>query len=58
MGRARSAHGNDERCVHSSSLNVFDNGAVFLVSVIWTLSIVSTFFDHNVSGDGSSLVIR
>jgi hypothetical protein len=28
---------------------IFDDGAVILGSVIWTLSIVLTFFNHNVS---------
>jgi hypothetical protein len=42
--------------VTNSSLNVFDDGAVLLGSVIWTLSIVLMFFNHNVSRDGSSLV--
>jgi hypothetical protein len=32
-----------------SSLNVFDDGAVTLGSVIWTLSTVLMFFNHNVS---------
>jgi hypothetical protein len=41
-----------------SSLNAFDDGAVLLGSVIWTSSIVLMFFYHNVSRDGSSLVIR
>jgi hypothetical protein len=41
-----------------TSLNVFDDGAVLLRSIIWTLSIVSMFCNHNVSRDGSSLVIR
>jgi hypothetical protein len=38
-----------------SSLNVFDDGAVLLGSVIWTLSI-ALFLNH-VSRDGSSLVL-
>jgi hypothetical protein len=42
----------------SSPLNVFDNGAVLLRSVIWTLSIVLMFFNHNVSRDGSSLILQ
>jgi hypothetical protein len=36
----------------------FDDGAVLLRSILWTLSIVSMFCNHNVSRDGSSLVIR
>jgi hypothetical protein len=41
-----------------SSLNVFDDGAVLLRSIFWTYSIVPMFFNHDVSRDGSSLVIR
>jgi hypothetical protein len=37
----------------SSSLNIFDDGAVLLRSILWTLSIVSVFCNHNVSRDGS-----
>jgi hypothetical protein len=36
-----------------SSLNVFDDGAVLLRSILWTLSIVTVFCNHNVSRDGS-----
>jgi hypothetical protein len=32
--------------VWNSSLNVFDNGAVLLQSIFWTLSIVSMFCNH------------
>jgi hypothetical protein len=42
----------------SSSLNVFDDGAVLLLFKFWTFSIVSLFLNHNFSRDGSSLVIR
>jgi hypothetical protein len=38
-----------------SSLNVFDDGVVLLRSILWTSSIVSMFYKHNVSRDGSSL---
>jgi hypothetical protein len=41
-----------------SSLNVFDDGVALLRSILWTLSIVSMFCNHNASRDGSSLVIR
>jgi hypothetical protein len=46
--------------MNSSSLNVFDDGDgdVLLRSILWTLSIVSVFCNHNVSIDGCSLVIR
>jgi hypothetical protein len=40
-----------------SSLNVFDDGAVILLFKFWTFSIVSLFLNHNVSRDGSSLVL-
>jgi hypothetical protein len=40
-----------------SCLNVFDDGAVLLRSIIWTLSVVLLFCNYNVSRDGSSLVI-
>jgi hypothetical protein len=40
------------------SLNVFDDGAILLRSIIWALSIVLTFCSHNLSRDGSSLVTR
>jgi hypothetical protein len=36
-----------------SSLKVFDDGAVLLRSILWTLSIVSMFCNHNISRDGS-----
>jgi hypothetical protein len=42
----------------SSSLNVFDDGAVLLQSILWALSIISMFCNHNISRGGSSLVIR
>jgi hypothetical protein len=43
----------------SSSLNVFDDGAVLLGSVVCTRSIALMFFlNHNISRDGSSLVLR
>jgi hypothetical protein len=38
-----------------SSLNVSDDGAVLLLFKFWTFSIVSLFFNHYVSRDGSSL---
>jgi hypothetical protein len=41
-----------DNILFSSSLNIFDDGAVLLGSVIWTLSIVIMFFNHNVSRDG------
>jgi hypothetical protein len=44
--------------IHNPSVNVFDDHAVLLRSIIWTLSIVLMFCNHNVSRDGSSLVIR
>jgi hypothetical protein len=40
--------------VMNSSLNDFHDGAVLLWSIIWTLSMVSMFYNHNVSRDGSS----
>jgi hypothetical protein len=46
------------KCYGDSSLNVFDDGAVLRRSILWTLSIVSMFCNHNVSRDGYSLVIR
>jgi hypothetical protein len=57
-------HGYEVACLDAeskdlhSSLNVFDDGAVLLRSFIWTLSIVLMFCNHNVSRDGSSVVIR
>jgi hypothetical protein len=48
----------DEHPHSNSSVNVFDGGAVILRSIIWTLSIILMFCNHNVSRDGSSLVIR
>jgi hypothetical protein len=44
--------------VENSSLNVFDDGAVVLLFKFWTFSTVSLFLNHNVSRDGSSLVLR
>jgi hypothetical protein len=41
----------------SSSLDVFDDGAVLLLFKFWTFSIVSLFLNHNVSRDGSSVVV-
>jgi hypothetical protein len=43
---------------HYSSLNVFDDDAVLLRYVFWTLSIALMFLNHHVSRDGSSLVLR
>jgi hypothetical protein len=39
----------------SPSVNFFDDGAVLLRSILWTLWIVSMFCNHNVSRDGYSL---
>jgi hypothetical protein len=43
---------------YNSFINIFDDGSVLLRSILRTLSIVSMFCNHNVSRDGSSLVIR
>jgi hypothetical protein len=40
---------NKSVCLPNSYLNVFDDGAVLLRSVIWTLSIVLMFCNYNVS---------
>jgi hypothetical protein len=37
---------------YDSSLRIFNDGAVLLRTVIWTLSIVLIFFNHDVSRDG------
>jgi hypothetical protein len=47
-----------ENCDWNSFPNVFHDGAQKLQSIFWTFSIVPMFFNHNVSRDGSSLVIR
>jgi hypothetical protein len=44
-------------CLDRSSLHVFDNGAVLLRSIIWTLFIVPMFYNHNVSRDGEGRAI-
>jgi hypothetical protein len=49
-------------CLHHQGIyksrNVFEDGVVLLRSILWTLYIVLMFCNHNISRDGSSLVIR
>jgi hypothetical protein len=49
---------NSSNNLFNSSLNIFDDGAVLLRSILWTLSIVCMFCNHNVSRDGPSFVTR